>query len=346
MEVGILENEELNKWNSLVEQFPGRTLFHTAEWLSFLEATFHLQKLPLGLYRNGRMVGLFPALLDHKGPFKILGSPLTGWGTPYMGPLIDDELLDEAMSAVDGLAKKLGVDYLEIRFPETIQKLPKMETYDRQAQDTYILGLECSEDEAWGNLKSECRNRVRKAQKSGVKIVEAQERECLKEMYSMFVAAFAGRKTTTSKSLQYYYNLWDFLKPAGMTKVLFAEYEGRRIAGATFVMNADAGYLVSAGSHSEYNKVAPNNLVQWHFISSAIRDGLRKYDMNGRGLEGIDRFKETFGSHAASYTQYSKASSGLAKVGKLVYGAVARRRLDLQYQLNRGKNIVRKRDDA
>src|SRR5512136_1820439 len=112
MEVRILENEEVRGWDSLVKQFPGHTLFHTAEWLSFLEATFHLQKLPLGLYRNGRMVGLFPALLDHKGPFKILGSPLTGWWTPYMGPLIDDELLDEAMSAIDGHAKRVGVDYL------------------------------------------------------------------------------------------------------------------------------------------------------------------------------------------------------------------------------------------
>jgi hypothetical protein len=346
MEIRILEDEELNKWNSLLEGFPGRTLFHTAEWLNFLEATFHLQKLPLGFYENGRLLGLFPALLDRKGPFKILGSPLTGWGTPYMGPLIDDERLDEAMVAIDGFANRLKVDYLEVRFPETTQRLPKMEIYDHQAVDTWILGLDCTEDEAWGKLKRECRNRVRKAQKSGVTIVEAQDRECIKEVYSMFVAAFAKYKTTTSKPLQYYYNLWDFLRPAGMIKVVFAEYEGKRIAGGAFVMNADAGYLMEAGSHREYNKVAPNNLVHWHFISWAARNGLRKYDMNGRGIESIDQFKQTFGCHAASWTQYSKTSSGLAKMGRRVYGAVVEKRLALQYQLNRGRNAIRKRDDA
>lgn len=346
MEIRQIDDQDLKNWNSLVGRFPGRTLFHSAEWLGFLEATFHLQKMPLGLYRDGRLAGLFPALLDRKGPFKIMGSPLTGWGTPYMGPLVEDGLLGEAMAAIDDYSRRLKVDYVEIRFPETCPTLPEIKTYDRQAVDTWVLDLGRTEDEAWGMLKSECRNRVRKAQKSGVRIVEGQDRECMKEVYSMFLSAFARKKTTTSKSLQYYYDLWDYLRPAGMLKVFFAEFEEKRIAGAAFAMNADAGYLMEAGSLTEYNRVAPNNLLHWHFISLAARSGLQKYDMNGRGIESIDHFKETFGSHAASWVQYSKTSSGLAKVGKRVYGAITSKRLALQYQLGRARFAPGRRNDA
>jgi len=152
VEIRRLGDEELVQWNSLVEQYPNATLFHTMEWLNFLEKAFRLEKLAMVIYQDGKMIGLFPMLMTHKGPFRILGSPLTGWNTPYMGPLIEPELLDEAMSAFNGLVKSLKADYVEVRFPQADLILPSMSGFNSEQVYTYIVDLEGGEDEVWSGL--------------------------------------------------------------------------------------------------------------------------------------------------------------------------------------------------
>ena len=290
MEIRIIGNKELREWNSLVEQFPNATLFHTMEWLNVLERTFHLKKLLLGLYRDGRMVGLFPVLMTRKGLFRILGSPLTGWGTPYMGPLVEAELLDEAMRAFDGFVKSLRVDYVEVRFPQANLSLSSMTRFNNEQVYTYILDLDGSEDKVWSKLKSQCRNKVRKALKSNVKIVEPEEKSWVEDFYPMLTRSFAKTGQVPGRTRGFYYNLWDSLRPVGRLKVLLAEYEGHRVAGGVFPMYRDTIYFIAGGSYGGYNKVAPNNLMHWHMIKWAAMNGLRKYDFCGKGIESIDQF--------------------------------------------------------
>jgi CelD/BcsL family acetyltransferase involved in cellulose biosynthesis len=342
IEIRTLETDELLAWNSMVARFPNATLFHTMEWLNFLGKIYHLEKLPLGLYLDGRMVGLFPMLLTRKGPFRILGSPLTGWGTPCMGPLVEAGLLNEAMHAFDDYVKRLKVHYVEVRFPQADLTLPGLTGFHREPVYTYILNLDGGEEAVWNKLKGTCRTQVRKAIKNNVKIIEPEDRSWVEEFFPMLLRSFSKTGQVPARNKEFYYCLWDDLKPAGKLKVLFAEYEGKRIAAGVFLVFRDTVYFNAGGAYGEYKRVAPNNLIHWHLIKWAIANGFQKYDLCGKGIETIDRFKETFGPDVAARTQFAKAIGLSARLGKAVYGELEPAVRSLQYQINRLGGVFKK----
>src|SRR5688572_28128164 len=77
-------------WDVLLSSFPHRTVFHSLGWLAVLQATHGLKMLLVKARVGNRCVGLWPLLQMRKGPLKIIGSPLPGWSTPYLGPLLDE----------------------------------------------------------------------------------------------------------------------------------------------------------------------------------------------------------------------------------------------------------------
>jgi lipid II:glycine glycyltransferase (peptidoglycan interpeptide bridge formation enzyme) len=305
------------------------------EWLNFLEKAFHLEKLPMGLYQDGSMVGLFPMLMTRKGPFRILGSPLTGWNTPYMGPLIKAELLNEAMSAFNSFIKSLKADYVEVRFPQADLILPSMARFHNEPVYTYIVDLEGGEDKVWSRLKGECRRDVRKALKNNVKIVETEERSWVEDFFPMLQNSFAKTGQVPTRIKESYYDLWDYLNPTGKLKVIFAEYEGHRIAGLAFLTYRDTVYAHAAGAYGKYNRVAPTYLMYWHMIKWAAANGFRKFDFTGKGIKSIDHFKESFGPDVAARTLFTRANGLTARVGRAVYGKLEPAVRTFRYRVNK-----------
>src|SRR5262245_14420299 len=75
-------------WDALLQQFPNRTVFHSLAWLRVLSEVHHLRMILARADVNGRCVAIWPCMALHKGPFRILRSPLPGWSTAYLGPLL------------------------------------------------------------------------------------------------------------------------------------------------------------------------------------------------------------------------------------------------------------------
>ena len=151
----------------------------------------------------------------------------------------------------------------------------------------------------------------------------------------MLVSSFAKTGQVPARTKEYYYDLWDYLSPTGKLKVLFAEYEGRRIAGGVFLIYRDTAYFNAGGAYDEYNAVAPNNLMHWHMIRWAATSGFLKYDFCGKGIESIDRFKETFGPDVATRTQFARANGLTARVGRTVYEKLEPAVRILRYHMNK-----------
>lgn len=331
IELAILGESESASWNSVVEEFSEATLFHTSEWISFLESSFGLRKLLLGIYKDSQIVGVFPCLLTRKGPFKILGSPLRGWGTAYMGPLVEKGLLQEVMFEFDRLLRKLGIDYVEFSFGEH-EEIPRDLLDERgyvcEQTFTWILDLEGGEQKLWSNLGDNCRNKVRKGIKNQVAIVEPVGTQWVEEFYPMLLDSLHKHGTSSGKSKTVYHKLQDSLGAAGL-KVLLAQHEGKTIAGGIFPFYKDTVYFWSGGSYGEYNWLAPNNLLQWSLIKWASDNGLRRYDMYGKGIPSIDRFKLSFGSREASYIRCWKAMNPVVRLARDAYsrGVTVERRI-------------------
>src|SRR6266508_3286945 len=100
-----LTPSEMGQWDDLIAPYPGREPFHRKVWLDYLASTRGMPTRFWAIRERGTTVGYFCGGLLTKGPFRILGSPLKGWGTNYMGPVVREDVdYGELLEAFDLLA--------------------------------------------------------------------------------------------------------------------------------------------------------------------------------------------------------------------------------------------------
>ena len=80
--------------------------------------------------------------------------------------------------------------------------------------------------------------------------------------------------------------------------------DGKLAAGGLFFRDADRMVFVSGASDSVSRKLGANSLLQWVAIKGAMAGGVTRYDMGGVGLDGIDKFKASFGGAPITYDRY------------------------------------------
>jgi len=170
-----------------------------------------------------------------------------------------------------------------------------------QFRNTVLLDLNGSEDDWLQRMKQKTRYNVRLAQRSGVTVRVAEERE-YPELYRMY-AETSVRDGFMIRPQDYYLDVWRTFRQAGMVSPLVAEVEGQKVAGLVlFHFGRSAWYLygMSTGLHREK---MPNYLLQWEAMRLACSKGCRTYDLWGApdefdgtdSMAGVFRFKEGLG---------------------------------------------------
>jgi len=316
-----LQTIEREAWQEFLQGTTQGSLFHRWEWQDIVEVGFGVQVNRLGIFdQKGVLKGLLPLMERKMSLLKLAGSSLSGTATPHSGPL-GSVTLAEVLPALEAYAKEKHLDYLEIRLPDVREK-------DALEQNKYILeelitlDLHIPEDEEslWAGLEVRCRNAIRKAEKSGVEVFEPQTlEEWLDLYYELSCGVYRRQEKEPPFSKEYFTALWQNLHPCGDLIVLLARYEGKIIAGQIFPRDRNVGYYLDGVSDREYNKVAPNNLLQWEYLKRARSLGIQLYDMVGANIPSIAKFKKSFGSTERNYLYAYRNRSIAARVGRNVY---------------------------
>ena len=90
MQFELLDRIDDAKWDRMIAPWPGRLIFHQAAWLRFLiDSRPDLRLVRHKLVRGSSTKGFFVGFIEKKGPFLMMGSPLYGWFTDFMGPVSD-----------------------------------------------------------------------------------------------------------------------------------------------------------------------------------------------------------------------------------------------------------------
>ena len=106
------------RWDAAIAAGELTRFFHGSGWLEFLEATGRGRVLRFGFEERGITRGYFAATLVRKGPFRILGSPLSGSLTEYLGPTGPREFpVEDFLSALDRLCRALRIHQVELGSP-------------------------------------------------------------------------------------------------------------------------------------------------------------------------------------------------------------------------------------
>lgn len=314
MTLECLEDKDLAQWDEAIKGFDSRYLFHQSVWLRFIEATQRGRILRLKIVDGGEVKGYFAGLLLRKGIWNILGSPLPGTTTNYMGPLINRGLDIRAfIKALEAFCREEGIHHLELINPVLDKGIMEEAGYAISEEITYVVQLSRDENAMWQNLRSECRNRIQKGKTNNLIVEDASDLSFADEYYDQLVEVFARQGLYPTYSRERVKGLFLTLKPGNLL-ALKVRSGDITIATGLFPYDEHCIYFFGGASWSKYRNLCPNELLHWTAMMLAAGKGIAEYDMSGEGS-----FKPKFGGKRVVIYRYMKSFSLLAKYGRAAY---------------------------
>lgn len=317
MELIQVENMDRNTWDGNISKFDTNSLFHKSAWLEFIKQTQMGEKLILEIREKNKVVGYFVGFIIQKGPFKILGSPLIGWTTEFMGPIVNGNFdQEEFLNALELYCKFNRIDQLELSSP--ILKVNIMQSHGFQCNIgvTPILKLHTDEETMWHNLEPKsCRYSIRKALRSGIIIEETDSPKIVDEYYDQLIGIFDAQGSKPAYPRYRVQKLFECLKEDSMLFALQAKHNNKVIATGLFPHDDNYVCYWGGASYLDYRNLCPNELIQWTLITIAAKKGIKIYNMYG----GDNHFKLKFGSKPINVYYWYKSFNPLAKVARSLY---------------------------
>jgi len=328
-----LTDEEQKTWDTRIARYESVHLFHRQAWLDYLAASQGVQIAYWTVREAERTVGYFCGGTFQKGPFRLLGSPLKGWGSNFMGPVVSSDFNPEAfLHALDELAANEGFAMLEIENPVLDAGLMASHGYEVKVDSTYIVEL-TPQDEArvWNRIDKKDHSTVRKARRLGLRVVECSDAGMTAEYYDQFVEVMTRKGLFPPYDVERPRQLFEHLYPKDMLLALeVLSPEGQPIATGLFPHDDKTIYYWGGASRFAGRQYSPNDLMHWSVLEWALKRGLTAYNMCGPG-----KFKQKFGGELVPTQRWQKYYSPMARWGRAAYAGFHGVRTRIRGRLNR-----------
>ena len=146
----------------------------------------------------------------------------------------------------------------------------------------YVIDLTQDEQILYSRMSNTaCRYRIRKADKLGLVIEEANDEGFVDEYYAQLCDVFAKQSLVPTYNKERVRLLVRHLLPTGNLLLLRArEPQGRCIATSIFVGMHHFAYFWGNASWREDQHFCPNESLQWYAIRYWKRQGVRYYDLD------------------------------------------------------------------
>ena len=181
---------------------------------------------------------------------------------------------------------------------------------DVQPRFVFQLDLrDKSIDDLFNGMNQEWRRNIRKADKSGVEVVEGKF-EDLADFHAVYVET-AQRDRFTPRPLRYFERMWKAMEAEDPSRLrlFLAKKDGDVLAATTLVTVGGHAWYSYGASTTAGRDFRPSNAVQWAMIQAAHASNCHTYDLRGIGdsldpshhLFGLIRFKLGTGGHVSEY---------------------------------------------
>jgi hypothetical protein len=279
-------------WERL-DAFQDRVVFQTREWLNYIAETQKAVPVITEIREGASVMGYFTGLVFRKFGVRILGSSFPGWTTPYMGFNLVPEL--ERWRALEALGRwafdELGCLHYEVSdrafSPEDGLRLG-LESFP---YESYKTDLTKSEDDLFKAMESACRRCIRKAQKSGVVIQEAQDASFADDYYEQLKDVFAKQGKVPTYDIGRVRSLLKHVMPSGRLLAIRAiSPDGNCIGTGIYPGMNDIAFFWGNASWRAEQHWRPNETLHWYAMRYWKARGVKLFDWGGGGT-----YKEKYG---------------------------------------------------
>lgn len=304
-------------WDERILDYDTKTLFHSAAWLD------HISDIkPSGdimyfeIVEGDKAIGYYCALKIRKLGLPIYGSPLRGTGTNYLGPIVSREIdQGRLVRSFDQLMSVGRCLHLEMAHYWLDREIMEREGYAVHEDVTHLVPLANSEEEAWENLKSNARNRIRKARDNNLTAEKADSKEFVEQYISQLAEVFGKQGMNLPYGRRRVESLCTIMLEARQVAPIWVKSGGKVIATGVFPFDENCIYFWGGASWQEYQHLCPNELLHWTAMRFAVDKGIPLYNMCG----GKSRFKSKFGGEDVPYLHYSKGVAPGLQLARRVY---------------------------
>jgi hypothetical protein len=289
---------------TLCQGIESQWLYHGAGWLTAVRDGFGANIYALLTESQNDMVAVTPIMSIRKGFITIVGSPMRGMYTEFLGPLffgeVNDSIKRETIISQNKFLLSIGSAYIgwgakgfeSNNFMKELDRL----RYVYSARQTLIIDLRQGINKVWDQFESRARNMVRKAEKNGVVIRNViPNGSDVDKYYDMLAVTFERRGMRPPHPRSFFQAVCKNLAPANQMLFLMAEKDEAILAGAIFLCDGDRMVYMSGASNEKGFRLAANSLIQWVAMQFAVESGIGEYDLGGVGNADIDKFKASFG---------------------------------------------------
>lgn len=278
---------DATRWTEILGRYPGHTLQQTPEWLAFVQETQDGEVVLAEVREGTQCVGHFVGLLVRRFGLRLLGSPLPGWTTSYMGFCLDSAVSrSEALNALHRFAfNELGCVHLEVMDRGVTPGEVDVSHSAFRRYMSYEVDLTRDEATLFANMTSACRGCIRKALRSSVRIEDATtDPGFAAEYYAQLRDVFAKQRLSPSYGFERVQALIRYLQPTSNLLCLRAiDADGRSIATGIFPAANGRAYFWGAASWRRHQILRPNELLLWSAMLHWKARGMRTFDMGGAG---------------------------------------------------------------
>jgi hypothetical protein len=269
-----------------MDAFLDRVIFQTEEWVRFIAEAQLAEPVYAAVVEDSTLVGYFTGLMVRRLGVPILGSPLLGWTTSYMGfNLSTGTERREAKQALFRFAfRELKCAHVEFRDRHFTRADAEGTGLQLTSFPVLEIDLRPSEAEILARMTSACRRCIRKAERVGLTVECASDREFAKDYYAQLQDVFRKQGLTPTYGLERVEKLIEHVYPTGRLLLLRArDPSGRCIGTGIFPGMNGTAYFWGGASWREHQILRPNEFIFWHAIRYWKQRGMEKLDLGGGG---------------------------------------------------------------
>jgi CelD/BcsL family acetyltransferase involved in cellulose biosynthesis len=289
-----------SRWEAFADGREDALVYHHPAWVDALVAAQGYRPVVLGhVDTAGTLDGVLP-LLRRRG--LLTGRRLVSLPhTPVAGPLTAGPDVASALSAAALERARADRARLEIKTGYGSPDAGGGSSLTATPwSTTYVLRLpEDPEAVRFGNSRNHGRIKwaVGKARREGVELRAASSLADLRRWHGLYLETMRSH-AIPPRPFRFFAALWAALFDRGMLRLLLAERGGVLLAGSIFLMYGSTVFYAFNGRRPEALQLRPNDLVQWHAIHDAARDGYRRYDFGEVEDDqvGLAEFKGKWGA--------------------------------------------------